>query len=496
MRSLIAYTFAAILALMILGCGSTGNNQAIETPTDDVIIPEGPPEFWSDVDCGNNYTITSSGVVVRTTSAGYVWPGLVQNGVLQKWGPAIPVESSTTTVPALHIYLRHDEIPEGDYEFTVYLSPDSSGIGVPSARKTEVLMAHYSLMYPDTANVCIDVLQGDSLYFFVMSSPGTHAIILATNPITEDQGYTWTALRGRVANELIEDTLWFVKLNNNGLFFPLKVSDSIGNSWTLRAEQNVYPHETYEAEIRVSKPSWLGNENNMYDTSIAWYATKYGVPVSILKGMVRRESNFDANSYRYEPTYDYDHLSQRGMTILHESPYNGYNKAIPDSTWPVGPLARGWDLNWRDTVRAVELYGNDVEDLNDDSLLSGREYLCTVTGQNWDSCNSVPASADFIAQTTLAASYGLTQVMWPTAYRPMRWPGIDGHRNPYLLFSPNVSLDIGAKYLRTCYEAEYTGQWVHDWRVALGDYNGGIGTPNYQYADEVLQFANSYHPLD
>lgn len=83
MRLLIAYTFAAILALIILGCGSTGNNQAIETPNDYIEPEDTMPTFWGDVDCGNNYTITSSGVIVHTTSAGYVWPGLVQNGELK-----------------------------------------------------------------------------------------------------------------------------------------------------------------------------------------------------------------------------------------------------------------------------------------------------------------------------------------------------------------------------------------------------------------------------
>ncbi|MDD4052881.1 MAG: lytic transglycosylase domain-containing protein, partial [candidate division Zixibacteria bacterium] len=195
----------------------------------------------------------------------------------------------------------------------------------------------------------------------------------------------------------------------------------------------------------------------------------------------------------YEPLYDYGKLSRRGITLLHQDPYNQYNKAIPDSTWPAGPLSRGPDLNWRDTFPAVQLYGNDVEDLNDDSLLSGREYLCTVTGQNWDSCNSVPASQDFIAQTTLAASYGLTQVMWPTAYQPMGWPGEYEHRNPYLLFYPEVSLDIGAAYLRRNYERSDSTSWLGKWRYALLRYNGG-DDPNYD--DDVLNLANQYPPMD
>lgn len=494
MRRLIVYAVVTIFALTIVGCG--GDSQSTETPTDNIIVPEGPPQYWGDVDCDSNLMITSSGVVVHTTMLGYVWPGLVKDGKLYKWGPGIQVDAGATTIPALRLYLRRGEIPEGNYEFNVYLSQDAADIGVMSARKTEVLMDRYSLMYPDTANVCIDVLQGDSLYFFVMSSPGTHAILLATTPFTEDQGYTWTALRGRVQNELIEDTLWFVKLNNNGLFFPLKVSDpDSGYSWILRAEQNSYPYETYEAEIRVSRPSWLGEENNTYDTLIAYYAGKHGVPVTILKGMVQRESDFDQNAYRYEPFYDYKYLSRRSKTILHEYPYNGYNKAIPDTTWPEGPLELGWDLNWRDTMPAVNKYGSMVVDTNHDGYLSGREYLCTVTGQNWVPCDSVPASQDFIAQTTLGSSYGLTQVMWPTAYKPMNWPGIDGHMNPYLLFYPEVVLDLAANYLRLQYDSTNVAGWYEHWREALARYNGG-DNPNYNYADEVLQLANDYQPMD
>jgi len=307
MRRLIAYTVAAILALMFIGCGSDGDNQAIETPGEYVESSDTMPEFWGDVDCDSNYTITSSGVIVHSTSTGFVWPGLVQNGVLRKWGPGKPVDAGVTTVPALQIYLRHDEIPEGNYEFMVYLTQDTSGIGVISSRTTEVLMDHYTLLYPDSAIVCIDAVLGDSLYFHVDYEWETYVITLSDAPPEDYQGAKWWALRGRVRDSLAEDTLWLAKLDTNGLFFPLKVTDpDSGYTWTIRAVNRYNTEDTAEAEVRVSRPTWLGYDNNTYDTVIAWWANKQGVPVSLLKALVHKESGaeFDTAAYRYEPLYD------------------------------------------------------------------------------------------------------------------------------------------------------------------------------------------------
>lgn len=81
----------------------------------------------------------------------------------------------------------------------------------------------------------------------------------------------------------------------------------------------------------------------------------------------------------------------------------------------------------------------------------------------------------------VSSSYGLTQIMYPTA----QTLGYDGP--PEMLFVPLVNLDYGARYLRKLLD-RYEG----DTRKALAAYNGGpggVGRPLPQrYAERVLQW--------
>jgi hypothetical protein len=61
-----------------------------------------------------------------------------------------------------------------------------------------------------------------------------------------------------------------------------------------------------------------------------------------------------------------------------------------------------------------------------------------------------PAEVDFTAQTTIAASYGLMQVMYTTAIRPMGWTGLKvtpacdpTDCNPRYLFDIPANLQLG-----------------------------------------------------
>jgi hypothetical protein len=55
---------------------------------------------------------------------------------------------------------------------------------------------------------------------------------------------------------------------------------------------------------------------------------------------------------------------------------------------------------------------------------------------------------NYLAQTAVASSYGLLQVMYPTAVGTMKWKQncSPQDRDPVLLFDPNTSLDLGAGY--------------------------------------------------
>ncbi len=84
-----------------------------------------------------------------------------------------------------------------------------------------------------------------------------------------------------------------------------------------------------------------------------------------------------------------------------------------------------------------------------------------IPDQNWSQSplalqvSRNPGLLSFTAQTPLAASYGLLQILYPTAIAPMQWPGVGGARNPSFLFDTqaNLSADggslmLGSGYLR------------------------------------------------
>jgi soluble lytic murein transglycosylase-like protein len=80
-----------------------------------------------------------------------------------------------------------------------------------------------------------------------------------------------------------------------------------------------------------------------------------------------------------------------------------------------------------------------------------------------------------------ATSYGLLQILWPVAYER-------GLRNPWptVLSKPEVGLTWGCKHL----------QWLldqtNDETKAVAAYNGGMGRPNYSYANKVSAAMQNY----
>lgn len=95
-------------------------------------------------------------------------------------------------------------------------------------------------------------------------------------------------------------------------------------------------------------------------------------------------------------------------------------------------------------------------------------------------------------------SYGLTQILWSTAINPMGWNGGDGD-DPRKLFRPETALTVGCAYLKLLYDTHAendTLSWNARWREALGEYNGGEDSPNYNYADDILSRVDSFQPLE
>jgi len=487
MRTLVLSVF---LLLVVMGCGKDKNDPAEYI--------DQAPAFWGEEDCQGGLSVKAGPITGYTSTGGYLWAALVRNGQLYKAGNAIYIDAGSFTVGALWVGTSHLEIPEGLYEYHIYLTIDSNDVGDITRRDLEAGPMYYSLEYGSAADTnCVKIIQGDSVYFVVVTDGYGYKSIEVWDSSAGSQGYAWSAL----LNGDSLDNRWLVQLNANGLYFPLKVTDNNEDlRWIINAVKTSSPYNVVTAEVVVNKPARLGSQYNAYDDQISYWANVHAVPVAILKGLVDKESNkvggeFDTSSYRYEPfTVDFAMITYNtgplNPSALWHTPYNKYHMGIPE--WlPWGPMAAGTLLVAADTMPAVLLYGAQVQDQNGDGYLSANEYLAiSGQGDSWE--HTIPEDSDFVAQTTIASSYGMAQLLWSTAVAPMAWNGGNGG-NPHYLFHPDLILNLGAKYLRSRYLKYRQGNWYMDWRNALAYYNDDAG--NYPYADDILiNLVNLYQP--
>jgi len=214
--------------------------------------------------------------------------------------------------------------------------------------------------------------------------------------------------------------------------------------------------------ITVIQPASLGSTHNDIDAALFDFGNRRGIPPHFLKGQIQRESDFDPQSYRYEPlSVDMRSISA-GANLRTQSPYSLYRMATSDG------LAQGANI-LPDDISPRSIYdiarGGVTRTIVDtDQFVSAADVYNENDGtQNWSSNSPArarrvaanPTLLDFTAQTPIAASYGFLQILYTTAIAPMRWRGINGSRNPSFLFDTDAhlsagggSLDAGSGYLR------------------------------------------------
>jgi hypothetical protein len=108
----------------------------------------------------------------------------------------------------------------------------------------------------------------------------------------------------------------------------------------------------------------------------------------------------------------------------------------------------------------------------------------------WEKGKDLDENWDFTPQLVLASSYGILQAMYDTALTRLVVAGLEVKRsvnNPNEkpqdafpitdLFDPEISIKIGANYLKIQYDAN-----GGNWRTALKIYNGG----SESYANAVM----------
>jgi hypothetical protein len=91
-------------------------------------------------------------------------------------------------------------------------------------------------------------------------------------------------------------------------------------------------------------------------------------------------------------------------------------ESVPLAEWspPQGSRLEQTDIDMRAKY-------NLSDDSPPDGVLSAQEMVWNNPGQgsSWH-YNDFPV-VPFVAQTTIASSYGLLQIWWATAYQPMNW---------------------------------------------------------------------------
>jgi len=233
--------------------------------------------------------------------------------------------------------------------------------------------------------------------------------------------------------------------------------------------------------ILVEAPASLGTAHTEFDELIGSVSHAKGVLPQYIKAVAHHESvgTFNRNSYRYEPigpnTGDLDVVSH-GQNLRLQAPYKDYRLATsPNYGASDPPLTQGTnidsgDIDVRNTyyiMRAdcsipgsTAVVHRHIKPC--DSFVGADEIYFANHDQNWWTGSKGllvydnPLLLNFTAQTGLASSYGLMQVMYVKAVQDLRWQGITdasrghaaGSKNPSFLFDTDVNEAIGGGSLR------------------------------------------------
>lgn len=293
------------------------------------------------------------------------------------------------------------------------------------------------------------------------------------------------------------------------------------------------------------------------DQMVAWYANYRGIPPHILKGQIQQESAFHLNAYRYEPVSIDRKWISGGQNLLFDSLYShegtkavDYGLPLRDVAPPPGLgsyLTVPEDLRPRSDYQTGNMPGEvrplfilqdrklaeerlsgdgsilqpgDLTRIIDsspgswDKLVTAREifdvnngYWRWVKVKDETEVSALRPKLLFSAQTTLAASYGLMQLLYPVAIERDFSKESGKAPHPYLLFdtlnnlSGTASIHLGTKHLvlKECRSSPTLCVAVSpglyptpsDWDAVLKDalfrYNGGR-----PYANEVTEKASKF----
>lgn len=311
--------------------------------------------------------------------------------------------------------------------------------------------------------------------------------------------------------------------NNIGVFFD---SQTEGSSKIFQAVHLGKGEITVEATINgkqvkitknitVIKPDKLGTTYNQYDSEIIKTADDTGILPQYIKSHIYKESykKFNPKSYRYEPGYDFENIQLKKIKLV---PYSKYALESGEGVNAVNKTPRNKysiDTKW---VFPQKTHTPDIRKIQDSDTM----ILCSNIFYNNDKTNAKEnwlkksprairklkrywqaKKKDFIAQTIIASSYGLLQMMYDIAVDE----GDFGDDDPINLFDPLKNLKVaGEIYVHRFYKWKKPrlplyypdnykdeNQWKEEWINLFQKWN----SKEAGYGKKVINQAKDFLPL-
>ena len=256
--------------------------------------------------------------------------------------------------------------------------------------------------------------------------------------------------------------------------------------------------------VGVKNGPTLGQAPNDLDPLIIQVAKEvstasFALPADLLKAVLNKESRLRYKAYRYEPCYDRKYISGlnrliKNKYILQEQPHKHYRMATNnpdlDPQLSEGDQVNSITVNDK-LVSAKDFYTSyssiplEIKDINGDGKITAFDiWKANDAKQNYSkhACTMTETDGNFTPQFLIAASYGLGQVMYPTAMLGIDPNATGPADNIGKLIDFYPTIKKSGERLKVAYDAaigtpglcQVGGKW---WDTLL-NYNGG-GDPAY-----------------
>jgi hypothetical protein len=446
---------------------------------------------------------------------------------------------STNTLGPSHDYTKTFTINQTTAKLRLVATDMNLGAAVASrTQKVDLGGASPTLAFSIGEGFTLKALQvnSDGTDGPEVSSTGTLVIqTAAPAPVTTTLDKAPAILfPGKVVLSFSQESKSFVPVHSGTAVIAL--STSSGNS--------IINIQITSSGVKLGSTHNNDYEGHGLDSPLLSYADLRGIPPQIVKAVIQGESTFSEAAYRYEPlSIDFRFVSTKYCETLAKpcsvddvrilSQYGPYAvQTFADSLDPAlkqgsGLMAAELALRERYSV-TLDTDGNPLKvilhppprtskkrkisladgPISMENILYTNNATSAVPGGWYTPGSSSGYEVDFrtsrlsnkrlpfTAQTVLAASYGLMQVLYNTAIDEYYVTNGIG-RQPSGLFDENTNLDLGTDVLALKYKGlglsdqfDHVSDLRDAWRRALVRYNGGGS-----YGPAILMLTGTYFPI-